>query len=126
MTTNPGKLFLTAFQNQLRSDGSDTAKHPVDPLPGLVGQPGMVTPVECAQLIAAYMLTPGAVIVVHSDQADWPILTPPVFVAAQNMPIGLYRKLRANEKVQIKQTGCNAAGDSAQATVDPFPGGRRR
>ena len=121
LTTNPGKLFLTAFQTNC-DRGSDTAKHPVDPLPGLVGQPGMVKPVECAQLIAAHTLTPGAVIVVHSDQADWPILTPPVFVTAQNMPIGLYRKLRANEKVQIKQTGCNAAGDSAQATVDPFPG----
>ena len=68
----------------------------------------------------------GAVIVVHSDQADWPILTPPVFVTAQNMPIGLYRKLRANEKVQIKQTGCNAAVDLHRRRSIRFQECRRR
>ena len=121
LTSNPGALFITAFQTNC-DRGSDTAKHPVAPLPGVVGTPGMTKPVECARIIAANSLTPGAVVTVRSDQADSPVLTGPIFVTASNMPIGVYRPLRAHERVQLKQTGCGVAADSASTEVDPFPG----
>ena len=125
---NHPQLTATLVRSSSRSfqencdKGSDTAKHPVAPLPGLVGQPGMTKPVECARVIAANTLTPGAVVVVHSDQADSPVLSGPVFVTASNMSLGVYRPLRAHEHVQLKQVGCNAASDSASTEVDPFPG----
>jgi hypothetical protein len=121
LTSNPGKLFITASQTNC-DKGSDTAKQPVEPLPGLVGQPGMTKPVECARVIAANTLTPGAVVVVHSDLADSAVLSGPVFVTASNMLIGVYRPLRANEHVHLKQSGCDAASDSVLVQVDPFPG----
>src|SRR5262249_51988081 len=111
LTSNPGALFITAFQNNC-DKGSDTAKHPVEPLPGLAGTPGMTKPVECARVIAANTLTPGAVVIVESDQPDSKLLSAPVFVTTSNMPLGVYRPLRAHEHVQLKQTGCNAAADS--------------
>lgn len=121
LTSNPGALFITVSQTNC-DKSSDTAQHPVQPLPGLVGQPGMVKPVECARLIAATSLTPGAVVVVHSDQVDSPLLSGPVFVTASSMSIGVYRPLRNQEHVQLKQSGCNAAADSPSTAVDPFAG----
>lgn len=121
LVANPGKLFITVFQENC-DKGSDTAKLAVEPLPGLVGQPGMAKPVECGRVIGANTLTPGAVVIVTSDQADSPTLSGPVFVTASNLSIGLYRPLRALEHVQIKQTGCNAASDSAPTEVAPFGG----
>src|SRR5262249_5422021 len=70
----------------------------------------------------ANTLTPGAVVIVESDQPDSKLLSAPVFVTTSNMPLGVYRPLRAHEHVQLKQTGCNAAADSASTEVDPFPG----
>jgi hypothetical protein len=121
LTSHPGTLIIKVWQSNC-DKGSDHTTHPVEPLPGAVGQPGMDKPVECARLISAKSLTPGAVVVVSSDQADSPLLSGPVFVTASNMSISLYRPLRQHEHVQLKQTGCNVAANSLSTQVDPFSG----
>ena len=121
LTSNPGRLFLTALQTNCEK-ASDTAKHPAEPLPGLAGQPAMTQPVECGRVIAASNLTPGAVVSVHSDAVDWPTLSGPVLVTAATMVIDVYRPLRAHEHVQLKQVGCVAASESASTEVAPFGG----
>jgi hypothetical protein len=109
LTSNPGTLFIKVWQTNC-DKGSDPTTHRVEPLSGTMGQPGMDKPVECARLISAKSLTPGAVVVVVSDQANSPQLSGPVFVTTSNMSIGMYRTLRQHEHVQLKQTGCNVAG----------------
>jgi hypothetical protein len=121
LASQPGTLSIEVAQSNC-GKGSDTASHPVEPLPGSVGQPGMDKPVECARLISAKSLTPGAVVVVRSDQADSPQLSGPVSVTASNMSIWVYRPLRKGEHVQLKQSGCNVAGDSPSTEVAPFAG----
>lgn len=121
LTSNPGTLMIRVWQTNC-DRVSDSTSHPVVPLPGAVGQPGMDKPVECARLISAKSLTPGAVVVVTSDQADYPQLSNPIFVTTTELPIDLYRPLRPLEHIQLKQTGCNAAADSPSTEVSPFTG----
>src|SRR3990170_5723714 len=121
LASSQGKLVISVRQANCER-GSDSARHDVEPLPGTVGVPGMHKPVECSRIVSATTLTPGAVVVVRSDQSDSPQLSGPVFVTATNTSIGLYRPLRKHEHIQIRQTGCNAAADSASTEVGPFAG----
>ncbi|MGQ9347116.1 hypothetical protein [Mycolicibacterium gilvum] len=119
LVANPGRLYITVSQQNCDS-GSGTAEHPVEPLPGIAEQPGLTSPTECARLVAAHSLTPGAVVVVVSDQADAPVLSTPMFASATTAAIPLYRTLRAGEFIKIVQSGCNAAGESPATEVQEF------
>ncbi len=72
-------------------------------------------PMECATVVMATGLTPGATVQLISDQPEY--LSPELFVVSSRMPISTSRPLRLNENLHLQQSGCGVDIESAPTPV---------
>lgn len=106
-----GQLFIHAEQRNC-SLLSSQGMQEVLPGPSAVDTPRVEPPVECARLVVASGLTPGAFVQVLSDNAKWSQLCLPQLVRSAQMVLGLNRPLEQGEHITVAQQGCGANAQS--------------
>ena len=114
--------YLEASQSRCQVGQTQTLRTPIEPLPMTPQAPFLSVPflTECGRLIEVTNLQAGTTLRVTSDQADWPMLSPPILATGQRMLVYLYRTMRNGEKVTVSVTGCGA-GPGAATTKQVMP-----
>jgi len=119
--TDPGGPVVIALSQERCAGVSSVTRVAVAPVTGPSSPPKIVEPLfGCSRGIPIVGARPGALVQAFDPGSGTP-LSDPVGVTQANMVLTPWFPLQAGHKVQVRQRGCSADGNSQTASVKALP-----